>query len=154
MCDQSFALPTRLHVLCKSVGTLMIYSHTKVTCLGQMVRLLCIPNRKRKTDFDGLSSYLIFQKNEHHLNKFYTFFEYLLSNIILEYYASTVPVTQPNGLRHSLSSLARQPGMWVRIPLRAWMFNVCVCMCVFLCLCTARGLATSWSPAQGVLPTV
>jgi hypothetical protein len=26
----------------------------------------------------------------------------------------------------------------------------CLCMCVFLCLCTA----TSWSPAQGVLPTV
>jgi hypothetical protein len=24
----------------------------------------------------------------------------------------------------------------------------------FLCLCTGRGLATSWSPAQGVLPTV
>jgi hypothetical protein len=27
-------------------------------------------------------------------------------------------------------------------------------MCVFLCLCTGRGLATSWSPAQGVLSTV
>jgi hypothetical protein len=27
-------------------------------------------------------------------------------------------------------------------------------MCVFLCLCTGRGLATSWSLAQGVLPTV
>jgi hypothetical protein len=34
------------------------------------------------------------------------------------------------------------------------MFIVCVCMCVFLCLCTGSGLATSWSPAQGVLPTV
>jgi hypothetical protein len=31
------------------------------------------------------------------------------------------------------------------------MFSVCVC--VFLCLCTGRGLATSWSPVQGVLPT-
>jgi hypothetical protein len=30
----------------------------------------------------------------------------------------------------------------------------CVCMYVFLCLCTGRDLATSWSPAQGVLPTV
>jgi hypothetical protein len=28
------------------------------------------------------------------------------------------------------------------------------CVCVFLCLCTGRGLATSWSPAQGVLPPV
>jgi hypothetical protein len=36
------------------------------------------------------------------------------------------------------------------------MFSVCVCgcVCVFLCLCTGRGLATSRSPAQGVLPTV
>jgi hypothetical protein len=31
---------------------------------------------------------------------------------------------------------------------------LCVCVCVFLCLCTRRGLATSWSPAQGVLWTV
>jgi hypothetical protein len=30
----------------------------------------------------------------------------------------------------------------------------CLCVCVFLCLCTGRGLATSWSPAQGVLPSV
>jgi hypothetical protein len=34
------------------------------------------------------------------------------------------------------------------------MFSVFVCMCVSLCLWTGRGLATSWSPAQGVLPTV
>jgi hypothetical protein len=27
-------------------------------------------------------------------------------------------------------------------------------MCVFLCLWTGRGLATSWSPVQGVLPIV
>jgi hypothetical protein len=29
-----------------------------------------------------------------------------------------------------------------------------VCVCAFFCLCTGRGLAMSWSPAQGVLPTV
>jgi hypothetical protein len=29
----------------------------------------------------------------------------------------------------------------------------CVIMFI-LCLCTGRGHATSWSPAQGVLPTV
>jgi hypothetical protein len=34
------------------------------------------------------------------------------------------------------------------------MFSVCVCACVFLCFCRGRGLATSWSPVQGVLPTV
>jgi hypothetical protein len=34
------------------------------------------------------------------------------------------------------------------------MFSVCVCVCVCLCLCTGRGLATSWSPVQRVLPTV
>jgi hypothetical protein len=34
------------------------------------------------------------------------------------------------------------------------MFSVCVCVCVSLCLCTGRGLATSWSPVQGVLLTV
>jgi hypothetical protein len=34
------------------------------------------------------------------------------------------------------------------------MFSVCVCVYVFLCLCTGRGLVTSWSPVQGVLPTV
>jgi hypothetical protein len=33
-------------------------------------------------------------------------------------------------------------------------FSVCVCVCVFLCLCTGRGLATSWSPVQEVLPIV
>jgi hypothetical protein len=59
---------------------------------------------------------------------------------------------KPSGQRHDLSSLAQTPGPWVRIPLWAWMFSVCCC--VFLCLCTGRGLATSWSPVQGVLPTV
>jgi hypothetical protein len=60
---------------------------------------------------------------------------------------------QPSCLRHELSSFARTPGPWVPIPLRAWMFSVCV-VCAFLCLCTGRGLVTSWSPVQGVQPTV
>jgi hypothetical protein len=34
------------------------------------------------------------------------------------------------------------------------MFSVCVYVRVFLCLCTGRGLTTSWSPVQGVLPAV
>jgi hypothetical protein len=51
---------------------------------------------------------------------------------------------QPRDLRHELFSLARTLGSWVRIPLRAWMFGVCMCLlyvCVFLCLGT--GIATS-----------
>ncbi|PNF41810.1 hypothetical protein B7P43_G02600, partial [Cryptotermes secundus] len=35
-----------------------------------------------------------------------------------------------------LSSLARKSGSWVRIPHKAWMFGVCVCVYAFiLCLC-------------------
>jgi hypothetical protein len=62
---------------------------------------------------------------------------------------------QPSGLRHELSSLARRPGLWVRIPHKAWMFGVCMCLfCVCVVLCLGRGLATSWSLVQGVLPSV
>jgi hypothetical protein len=46
------------------------------------------------------------------------------------------------GLEHSYT------GSRVWIPLRAWMF-VLVCLC-----CVGRGLATSWSLVQGVLPYV
>jgi hypothetical protein len=28
------------------------------------------------------------------------------------------------------------------------------CVCIFLCFCTVRGIATGWSPVQGVLSTV
>jgi hypothetical protein len=41
-----------------------------------------------------------------------------------------------------------------RIPLRAWMFDVCAFFCVCVVLCLGRGLATNWSPDQGVLPSV
>jgi hypothetical protein len=59
---------------------------------------------------------------------------------------------RPCGLRHVLSSLARTLGSWVRIPLTAWM-SVCVySVCVVLCV--GSGLATDWSPVQGVLQTV
>jgi hypothetical protein len=58
----------------------------------------------------------------------------------------------PSDLRHELSSLARTLGSWVPIPLKAWM-SVCVySVCVVLCV--SSGLATGWSPVQGVLPTV
>jgi hypothetical protein len=54
---------------------------------------------------------------------------------------------------YELYSLARTPGPWVRILHGAWLFSVCV-VCAFFCVYTGRGLATSWSPIQGVLPTV
>jgi hypothetical protein len=55
----------------------------------------------------------------------------------------------PNGLMHELSSLARTLWSRVRIPLRAWMFSVYMCLfCVCVVVCLGRGLATSWSLAQ------
>jgi hypothetical protein len=49
---------------------------------------------------------------------------------------------EPSGLRHELSSLARTLGPWVRIPLKAWMFGVCMRLfCVVLSL--GRDLATN-----------
>jgi hypothetical protein len=45
---------------------------------------------------------------------------------------------------------ARKPGSWVRIPHKAWIFGMCMCLfCVCLVLCLDGGLATGWSPAQG-----
>jgi hypothetical protein len=61
----------------------------------------------------------------------------------------------PRGQRRKLSSLARALGSWARIPLKAWMFGMCMrlfCLCVVLCL--GRGLAASLSLVQGVLPSV
>jgi hypothetical protein len=57
--------------------------------------------------------------------------------------------------RSVLSSLARKPGLWVRIPQNAWMFGICMCLfCVCVALCLGRELATGWSLVQGVLPSV
>jgi hypothetical protein len=47
-------------------------------------------------------------------------------------------------IRHKLTSLARTLGSWFRIPLKAWMFGVCMGLfCVYVVLCLGRGLATS-----------
>jgi hypothetical protein len=44
----------------------------------------------------------------------------------------------------TVAEQARRPGSWVRIPLRAWMFDMCVRFSVFcVVLCLGRGLATS-----------
>jgi hypothetical protein len=61
----------------------------------------------------------------------------------------------PRCLRHELPSLALTLGSWVRIPLKAWMFCVCMCsFCVCVILCLGRSLATGWSLVQGALPSV
>jgi hypothetical protein len=58
----------------------------------------------------------------------------------------------PCDLKHELSSLSRTLWLWVRIPLKAWMFGMCICLfCVCVVLCLGKGLATGWSPVQGFL---
>jgi hypothetical protein len=52
-------------------------------------------------------------------------------------YASIIEISvsrQPSGLRYEMFSLGRTQGPWFRIPLRAWMFSVCVA-CAFCCVC-------------------
>jgi hypothetical protein len=55
----------------------------------------------------------------------------------------------------ALSLLTRTLGLWVQIPLKAWMFGVYMrlfCVCVFLCL--GSSLAMGWPLIQGGLPPV
>jgi hypothetical protein len=53
---------------------------------------------------------------------------------------------------YELSLLARTLRSWVQIPFEAWK-SVCVYSVCFV-LYVGSGLATGWSPVQGVLPTV
>jgi hypothetical protein len=54
--------------------------------------------------------------------------------------------------RYEMFSRAETMGLWARIPLKAWM-SVCIySVCVVLCV--GSGLATGWSPGQGVLSSV
>jgi hypothetical protein len=46
----------------------------------------------------------------------------------------------PRGLGHELSSPAQTLGLWVQIPLEAWMSVRLFCVCAVLC--AGRGLAT------------
>jgi hypothetical protein len=59
----------------------------------------------------------------------------------------------PRGLRHELSSFARTPGSWVRIPLKAWISVYAFILCLFV-LCIGSDLTTGFSLVQGVLPSV
>jgi hypothetical protein len=57
-----------------------------------------------------------------------------------------------HSLRHEMSLPAGTLGSWVWIPLKAWM-SVCICS-VFFLSCVSSSLSISWSPIQGILPTV
>jgi hypothetical protein len=58
----------------------------------------------------------------------------------------------PRGLRHELFSPTRNMGSWLRTPLEAWMFVYVDSVLVLSC--GGSGLATGWSPVEGVLSTV
>jgi hypothetical protein len=66
------------------------------------------------------------------------------------YFSFSCRSQRPRGLRHELSSFAPMLGSWVRIPLRAWMFGVCVCararlFCLYCPVCRQR-------PCDGLIP--
>jgi hypothetical protein len=55
-------------------------------------------------------------------------------------FKQVVDIERQRGLRHEPSSLARTLGLWVRIPLEAWVYVGLFCVCVVLCV--GSGLAT------------
>jgi hypothetical protein len=65
------------------------------------------------------------------------------------------PANEAIAYHGSTILLARTLWSWVRIPIRAWMFGVYMCLfCVYAVMCLGRRLGTIWSFVQGVLPTV
>jgi hypothetical protein len=73
------------------------------------------------------------------------FFTFLIFNCFL-YFNLFADHSGRCGLRHELSSLARTLGMWVRIPLKAWMSVYIYSVSVVLCV--GSGLPTGWSPSK------
>jgi hypothetical protein len=70
-------------------------------------------------------------------------------------YTLKLPVTVDERSKVWTSSIAWRTWQWVWIPLRAWTFFVYMCLfCLCAVLCLGRGLSTSWSLVQGVLPIV
>jgi hypothetical protein len=67
-------------------------------------------------------------------------------------HSSTLLAERPRGQRHELYSTAQTLGLWVRIPLEAWM-DVCVHFVFVLSCVHVAALRRGWSPVQGVLPT-
>jgi hypothetical protein len=65
------------------------------------------------------------------------------NKLISEKYALMSRSQWPSSLRLELSSLARTQESWGRIPHKANIFSMCVCLfCVCVVLCLGRGLAT------------
>jgi hypothetical protein len=70
---------------------------------------------------------------------------------ILKCWSGVVGRSQhPRCWKHEMSSPAQTLGSWIRILVEAWMFA----FILFALSCVGSGLATGWSPLQGVLPTV
>jgi hypothetical protein len=53
----------------------------------------------------------------------------ILNSIICHYIIYDCRTQWPRGLRYELSSLARTLGSWVRIPLKAWISAIIMCLC-------------------------
>jgi hypothetical protein len=77
----------------------------------------------------------------------------LYKALVIDFFrASTNSRSQwPRGLRHELSSLSPTLGSRVRNPFEDMCMRL---LCVYVVLCVGSGLATGWSPAEGVLRTV
>jgi hypothetical protein len=78
-------------------------------------------------------------------------FVIVLTDLLLSFILRLGRSQWPRSLRHVLFSTARTLGAQVRILLGAWM---CVRVFCILLSCVGRGLASGWSPVQGVLPNV
>jgi hypothetical protein len=75
--------------------------------------------------------------------------------LVLLYLSSGMPVTVAERSKACTVFARLEAGIWVRVPHKAWMFGMCVCLfCVCVVPCRGRGLATSWSLVQGVLPSI
>jgi hypothetical protein len=78
---------------------------------------------------------------------------YFSKDFILVHWTISTRAQWPRGLRHKPSSPVRTLRSW----LKSHSNHGCLSVCLFrvcVVLCVGSGLATGWSPAQGVLPTL
>jgi hypothetical protein len=87
------------------------------------------PSEKRNIMSQGIYSYMHTCDMTSYIGNFIltlTFFCLITNKPLFLSGNNSISRSQwPRGLRHELSSLARTLGLWVRIPLRAWM-SVCI----------------------------
>jgi hypothetical protein len=77
------------------------------------------------------------------------------NNVIHVLYSLTWPVTITERSKACTVFTRSEAGILGSNPTRGMdIWCVCAFLCVCVVLCLDRGLATSWSPVQGVLPTV